>query len=67
MESSEHNNIPPNNSRRRFLMGAGGAIVGGALAAMGIKELQNRTGILGNGEYAFEFSTLISNWTNDLT
>ena len=25
------------------------------------------TGILGNGEYAFEFSMLISNWTNDLT
>lgn len=25
------------------------------------------TGILGNGEYAFEFSTLISNWTNDIT
>ena len=25
------------------------------------------TGILGNGEFAFEFVTLISNWTNDLT
>jgi thioredoxin reductase len=25
------------------------------------------TGILGNGEYAFEFGSLISNWTNDLT
>ncbi|HVU84549.1 MAG TPA: NAD(P)/FAD-dependent oxidoreductase, partial [Puia sp.] len=25
------------------------------------------TGILGNGEYAFEFSMLISNWTKDLT
>lgn len=25
------------------------------------------TGILGNGEYGFEFSTLISNWTKDLT
>jgi thioredoxin reductase len=31
-------------------------------------EVRNeRTGILGNGEYALEFSTLISNWTNDLT
>ncbi len=26
-----------------------------------------KTGILGNGEYGFEFSTLISNWTKDLT
>lgn len=26
-----------------------------------------RTGILGNGEYGFEFSKLISNWTTDLT
>ena len=26
-----------------------------------------RTGILGNGEYAFEFACLISNWTKDLT
>jgi len=25
------------------------------------------TGILGNGDYAFEFSNLISNWTKDLT
>lgn len=25
------------------------------------------TGILGNGEYGFEFSKFISNWTNDLT
>lgn len=25
------------------------------------------TGILGNGDYGFEFSALISNWTNDLT
>lgn len=25
------------------------------------------TGILGNGEYGFEFSSLISNWTNQLT
>jgi len=31
-------------------------------------EVRNeRTGILGNGEYGFEFSMLISNWTNDLT
>ena len=31
-------------------------------------EIRNeRTGILGNGEYGFEFSTLISNWTKDLT
>jgi thioredoxin reductase len=30
-------------------------------------EVRNeRTGILGNGEYAFEFASLISNWTNDL-
>jgi len=26
-----------------------------------------RTGIIGNGDYAFEFGALISNWTNDLT
>lgn len=26
-----------------------------------------RTGILGNGEYAFEFASLISNWTRDLS
>ncbi len=25
------------------------------------------TGILGNGDYAFEFGSLIANWTNDLT
>lgn len=25
------------------------------------------TGILGNGDYGYEFSALISNWTNDLT
>jgi thioredoxin reductase len=25
------------------------------------------TGVLGNGEYAFEFSAIISNWTKDLT
>lgn len=26
-----------------------------------------RTGILGNGDYGFEFSRLLTNWTNDLT
>ncbi|WP_295790746.1 bifunctional NAD(P)/FAD-dependent oxidoreductase/class I SAM-dependent methyltransferase [Mucilaginibacter sp.] len=31
-------------------------------------EVRNeKTGILGNGEYGFEFSKLISNWTTDLT
>ncbi|SHH23545.1 Thioredoxin reductase [Chryseolinea serpens] len=31
-------------------------------------EVKNeQTGILGNGEYGFEFSALISNWTKDLT
>ncbi len=31
-------------------------------------EVRNkRTGILGNGDYAFEFGALISNWTSDLT
>jgi thioredoxin reductase len=31
-------------------------------------EVRNQTtGILGNGEYAFEFSKLILNWTKDLT
>jgi len=31
-------------------------------------EVRNvRTGILGNGDYGFEFSSLISNWTKDLT
>ena len=31
-------------------------------------EVRNETtGILGNGEYGFEFSGLISNWTKDLT
>ncbi|HYG02147.1 MAG TPA: NAD(P)/FAD-dependent oxidoreductase, partial [Chryseosolibacter sp.] len=31
-------------------------------------EVRNeRTGILGNGESAFEFASLISNWTKDLT
>jgi thioredoxin reductase len=31
-------------------------------------EVRNeKTGILGNGDYGFEFSGLISNWTKDLT
>jgi len=31
-------------------------------------EVRNeKTGILGNGDYGFEFSNLISNWTKDLT
>ncbi|MBN9381014.1 MAG: NAD(P)/FAD-dependent oxidoreductase [Chitinophagaceae bacterium] len=31
-------------------------------------EVKNeKTGILGNGDYGFEFSMLISNWTKDLT
>ncbi len=31
-------------------------------------ELRNaKTGILGNGDYGFEFSKMISNWTRDLT
>jgi thioredoxin reductase len=31
-------------------------------------EVRNEaTGILGNGEYGFEFSKLISNWTKDMT
>jgi thioredoxin reductase len=31
-------------------------------------EVRNeKTGIIGNGDYGFEFATLISNWTNDLT
>jgi thioredoxin reductase len=30
-----------------------------------VKNVKN--GILGNGDYAFEFASLISNWTNDLT
>ncbi|MEJ0029881.1 MAG: NAD(P)/FAD-dependent oxidoreductase [Bacteroidota bacterium] len=31
-------------------------------------EVRNtKTGILGNGDYAFEFGSLISNWTSDLT
>jgi thioredoxin reductase len=33
----------------------------------GYEVRHERTGILGNGEYGFEFSQLISNWTNDLT
>ncbi len=33
-----------------------------------VYEVRNeRTGILGNGDYAFEFSALISNWTKDLS
>ncbi|MEO8405624.1 MAG: NAD(P)/FAD-dependent oxidoreductase [Chitinophagaceae bacterium] len=31
-------------------------------------EVRNQqTGVIGNGEYGFELSALISNWTNDLT
>lgn len=52
--------------------------IGGYAACWGISvlhcpychgyEVRNeRTGILGNGEYGFEFSKLISNWTKDLT
>lgn len=33
----------------------------------GYEVRQQKTGILGNGDYGFEFSALISNWTNDLT
>jgi thioredoxin reductase len=33
----------------------------------GYEVTNEKTGILGNGEYGFEFSRLISNWTNDLT
>lgn len=33
----------------------------------GYEVKSERTGILGNGEYGFEFSILISNWTNDLS
>jgi thioredoxin reductase len=33
----------------------------------GYEVRSERTGILGNGEYGFEFSRLISNWTTDLT
>ena len=52
--------------------------IGGLAACWGISvlhcpychgyEVRNeKTGILGNGEPGFEFSKLISNWTNDLT
>lgn len=33
----------------------------------GYEVKQEATGILGNGEYGFDFSSLISNWTKDLT
>lgn len=33
----------------------------------GFEVRHEKTGILGNGDYAFEFASLISNWTNDLT
>lgn len=33
----------------------------------GFEVRHEKTGIIGNGEYGFEFSTLISNWTKDLT
>ncbi|HEX5168100.1 MAG TPA: NAD(P)/FAD-dependent oxidoreductase [Cyclobacteriaceae bacterium] len=33
----------------------------------GYEVRDEKTGILGNGEYGFEFSALISNWTKDLT
>lgn len=33
----------------------------------GYEVKDERTGILGNGEYAFEFASLISNWTKDLS
>lgn len=33
----------------------------------GYEVSHEATGILGNGEYGFEFSKLISNWTQDLT
>lgn len=33
----------------------------------GFEVKNTTTGILGNGEYAFDFATLISNWTSDLT
>ena len=31
------------------------------------KQRNLPTGVLGNGEYAYEFATLISNWTTELT
>lgn len=33
----------------------------------GYEVRSQRTGILGNGDYGFEFSKIISNWTKDLT
>lgn len=33
----------------------------------GYEVKDEKTGILGNGEYGFEFSKLISNWTKDVT
>lgn len=33
----------------------------------GYEVRDKQTGILGNGDYGFEFSSLISNWTGDLT
>ncbi|WP_303318406.1 NAD(P)/FAD-dependent oxidoreductase [Flavivirga abyssicola] len=33
----------------------------------GYEVKHEKTGILGNGEYGFEFSKMISNWTKDLT
>jgi thioredoxin reductase len=33
----------------------------------GYEVRDTKTAILGNGEYGFEFSSLISNWTKDLT
>ncbi|MEO8764118.1 MAG: NAD(P)/FAD-dependent oxidoreductase [Ginsengibacter sp.] len=33
----------------------------------GYEARDQKTGILGNGEYGFEFASLIFNWTNDLT
>ncbi len=33
----------------------------------GYEVRKETTGIIGNGDYAFEFGSIISNWTNDLT
>jgi thioredoxin reductase len=33
----------------------------------GYEEKNEKTGILGNGEFGFDLAKLISNWTNDLT
>ena len=33
----------------------------------GYEVRKEKTGILGNGDYGFEFSRLVSNWTKDLT